>query len=115
MQRSDSNRRRRRKPVKGYKINYPRLIISLMITMIILWGSFKIVSGAVGFVVRTVKGAGNKVEITVENKDINIEINNKEQEYINKPEESEKKRNLKRRKRNLRKQLKGLKRLKVLL
>lgn len=91
MQRSDSNRRRRRKPVKRYKINYPRLIITLMITMLILWGSFKIVSGAVGFVVRTVKGTGNKVESTVENKDINIEINKKEQNDIKKPEESENK------------------------
>lgn len=91
MQRTDSNRRRRRKPAKRYKINYPRLIISLMVTILIIWGSFKIVSGAVGFVVRTVKGTGNKTEINVENKDTNIEINNEKQDDIKKPEESEKK------------------------
>lgn len=91
MQRPDSNRRRRRKPVKRYKINYPRLIISLMVTIFILWGSFKIVSGAVGFVVRTVRGTNNKTEIAVENKDINIEINNKDQSDTKKTEETQEK------------------------
>lgn len=56
-----SGRRSRR---KKYKVNKIRLITSLLIMVLVLWGSVKVVSGAVGFV--TTALGGNRVQKQLE-------------------------------------------------
>ncbi len=59
---------------KRYKINYPRFIISMLVLLVLLWGSFKVVSATAKFITRAFKGTSISETVTDSNTE-KIEIN----------------------------------------
>lgn len=60
---------------KKYRINYPRFIISMIVLLVLLWGSFKVVSGTVKFIARAFTGSNKVVDSNIDVETEKIEIN----------------------------------------